>query len=868
MGFNLGGLNFFSIGKTNEKTRRHVKPVQRDIPRKINRLVNYLPWDFYTKKYLRIDDETFLEECIVIHKDGSLQMTYGFRGHDIESFSKDYIATVFEYFNTQIKMLGDGWMISVESQRFLMHDYPSASFDNIAGLLVDLERENEFKETGEHFDSSYYLNFVYKPENELKKKTSKLFFKGGANTDLVIKDEIKKFTEKVENITAVLSGRLIIRPLNCQETVTYLHSTCSMKRHGISLPDHFLFLDSYISDSSLEIGSTLKLGDYYIPIVEINDFPNRTRPAILNELNKLNLEYRWVSRFFPLTKDQALKDLMKIQQNGAAGRTSSKQLANDWMFGESQNKLENTASVAVQNDAEEAMYELGEGINGFGYYNSCVMVWDKDYSKAIAKMSKVTKCINELEFLCKEEEHGAFDAFRGMLAGNVTNDIRRPLISTGNYSHCLPFSSLWSGMEYNSFHNELCGVDKPLITCCTNFSTNYYLNLNVGDVGHTLILGPTGAGKSTFLNLIEASALKYPGIQVFILDYGLSALTLTLSVGGTYVNPADETVTFQPLRDIGEDPEEFAWAVNFIKSIVEMKGVKMNPRIETDIEDAMRGVAVMPIEMRTLTSFKLNSMYTDENGIKVVAEALKPYCIEGRFGKLFDGNSNSLKKKKWTMFEMESILGMGNDCSVPAILYIFHFLEKNFDGSLTYFIMDECWFGLEHPVIRENMKNYLYTLRKKNVFCIFATQNPATIARSPLATAIVQNCVSQIFLADPKAAQIKEEYKILGLTEDEISILSQTVPKKDYYYKSSLGTRLFQLGLGPIELALFRQAQSKFKMSNGNTIEWHEYLKYLLECRKKDGENASYVDKILDIQRVEFRHYLNGLNWEKQLNRG
>ena len=179
-------LKFFSTfvdavtgkgGRMNPNVNRFKKPVYKYKPNKKTRLVNYLPWEFMVRDYLQVSDDTRLETCTIVHKNGNLQQVYGFRGHDIESFSKDYIAAVFEYFNSQIKRLGDGWMVSVEAQRFKMHDYPSCNFDSVAGLLVDKEREADFRDSGDHYDSSYYLNFVYKPELEIKKKFTKFFFK-------------------------------------------------------------------------------------------------------------------------------------------------------------------------------------------------------------------------------------------------------------------------------------------------------------------------------------------------------------------------------------------------------------------------------------------------------------------------------------------------------------------------------------------------------------------------------------------------------------------------------------------------------------------------------------------------------------------
>lgn len=844
------------------KKHRLSSPIKKDKVKLKTKLVNYFPWDYYVKRTLVIDEELSLETCVVVHKNGSIQQVYGFRGHDIESFSSDYIAQVFLYFNEQIKRLGDGWMVSVEAQRYLMHEYPASDFDCVTGLLVDRERANEFSGNGEHYDSCYYLNFVYKPESEIKKKVTKLFFKE-EEKNIIIKDEINDFVKKVEQITSVLSSRMIIRPLDCHETVCYLHSTCSTKRHEFLLPDHFLFLDSILADQSLEVGKTIRLGDKYIPIVSINDFPNEIYPTILNELNKLDVEYRWVSRFFPISKETALKELESYQRDAAGKKKSGGQMASEMLFGY-EGTLQNHAGLLDQSDAEEAQGEVGGGVQGLGYYNSCVMVWDEDYDKAIRKMKEVMKVIEQQQFSCKEEEFSAFDAFLGMMAGETNHNIRRPLITTGNYAYTLPFSAVWAGIESNKFMNEVCGVDKPLVTCTTDFGANFYLNLNDGDVGHTLILGPTGAGKSTFLNLLAVSALKYTGCQVFIMDYGLSALTLTIACGGTYINPGKENICFQPLRDI-DDPKEFQWAIEFIKTLILLQGVEWNAEMGTAIEAAMTAVSIMPVEMRTITTFTLNLQYVDDKGRRVLETALTPYTLKGRFGKIFDGDKTNIGKSRWILFEMEHLMDMGKDCSGPAILYIFHYLENSFNGRLTFFFMDECWFGLENEAIASKMKTYLLTLRKKNVFCIFATQNPSAVADSPLATTIIQNCPTQIFLADPKAKKLLKDYQKLGLSEEEVTLLSYCTKKRDYYFKSSLGTRKFQLALGKISLALFRGYESKIKLKDGSIVEWKKVLDFIIQKREECGYQREMFDKILDIQQVPYNEYLLDIDLEKIL---
>lgn len=844
--------------KKNKTTQKFLWGKILKSPKKDRRisLTTYLPWSFYITRNIKMTEDYSLELCVIVQKKGALQISYCFRGHDLESFPAEYINMVFEYLNTQIKILGDGWMVSIETQRYELKEYPEGTFDNIAALLVDQERKKEYSKEGKHFGSSYYLTFVYKPESEIKKKAINFFFKEKQKSS-ILENDINFFISKTQTITGILSNRLVIRPLTTQESVGYLHSTISMKKLYFLLPEEsFLFLDTFISDSRLDVAKTCKLENYYIPIASIFDFPISTYPAIFNHLNTLALPYRMVNRYFPLNKEQSLVQLSSYQKNKAAGKKSAGQYINEVAFN-TETTLQNTSAVQEQTDVEDTMIEVGSDINGLGYYQSSIMVYDTDYETAQRHLQEVIKQIGQVGFTAKEEVFNAFDAFLGMTAGNTSGNIRRPLVMSGNYCHTLPLSAVWAGMCENQFTKQICGEDAPLITCSTHYGSNFYLNLNDGDVGHTLIIGPTGSGKSTLLNLIAIQALKYPDVQVYILDYGLSMLTVTLAVGGNYINPLHSKVCFQPLRDI-DDPQEFIWAIEFIITLFEMNGVKDRKGLSLAIESGMRALLEMPVEMRTMTALQQNTTFDDQD---VIDNVLGNYIKGGRHGDIFDSNESTLDNSRWTLFEMEGIMDMGETASGPALLYIFHHLEKNFSGRLTFFIMDECWFGLEHPAIQGKMKQYLLTLRKKNVFCIFATQNPAAIAESTIASTMKQNCPTQIFLADKKAHTNSEVYTKLGLTTEEINLLAMA-PKFNYYYKNPSGTRLFMLTLGAIQLAFFRGYNTKFKKNNTD-FEWKNFLAFLI--RQRETNLRSYFCEILEAQNVPYESYLEGIDYQNYL---
>jgi len=183
--------------------------------------------------------------------------------------------------------------------------------------------------------------------------------------------------------------------------------------------------------------------------------------------------------------------------------------------------------------------------------------------------------------------------------------------------------------------------------------------------------------------------------------------------------------------------------------------------------------------------------------------ALLPYTLEGPHGRLLDADHEDLQLADTVCFEMEDLMSMAGAVA-PIITYLFHRLEARFDGRPTILILDEAWLFLDDPIFAARIREWLKTLRKKNVSVLFATQSLADIARSEIAPAIIESCPTRIFLPNARAVELQqaETYEQFGLNDRQVQIISQATPKRDYYFQSPLGARLFELGLGPIGLAL------------------------------------------------------------------
>ena len=183
-------------------------------------------------------------------------------------------------------------------------------------------------------------------------------------------------------------------------------------------------------------------------------------------------------------------------------------------------------------------------------------------------------------------------------------------------------------------------------------------------------------------------------------------------------------------------------------------------------------------------------------------QALQPYVLGGAHGRLLDADVDRLGSSPVQCFEMEELMP-SRAATLAVLSYLFARFEERFDGAPTLLILDEAWLFLDDPVFAARIRQWLKTLRKKNVSVVFATQSLADIRDSSIAPAIVESCASRIFLPNPQAfePQIRAVYEGFGLNGRQIEIVAQATPKRDYYYQSRLGNRVFDLGLGPVALA-------------------------------------------------------------------
>jgi type IV secretion system protein VirB4 len=224
--------------------------------------------------------------------------------------------------------------------------------------------------------------------------------------------------------------------------------------------------------------------------------------------------------------------------------------------------------------------------------------------------------------------------------------------------------------------------------------------------------------------------------------------------------------------------------------------VAVTPDIKDAIWTALQNLASAPAAERTLTGL---AVLVQSNKL---SQALHPYTLEGPYGHLLDGAADTLAFGDVMHFEMDGLMQV-KPLVLPVLTYLFHRLEARFDGRPTLLVLDEAWLFLDDPLFAARIREWLKTLRKKNVAVVFATQSLADIERSSIAPALLESCPTRIFLPNDRAIepQAAVVYERFGLNQRQIEIIARATPKRDYYAQTARGNRQFELGLGPIALA-------------------------------------------------------------------
>ncbi len=483
-------------------------------------------------------------------------------------------------------------------------------------------------------------------------------------------------------------------------------------------------------------------GSEFAALVSIKDYPDSTSPGLVDALLRIPCEMVLSESYAPSDRqvareriDLAVRRLRSADEEAMAER----------------------GEMAAARDA------LGVGAVGFGDHHLSVLVRGRTLDVLDETAAACAAALADAGAVAVREDVNLEPCFWGQFPGNEAYLVRRALISSANMA-C--FASL-HGFALGQASGNHWGEAVTLFT--TTSATPFFFNFHQGDLGNFTVIGPSGSGKTVVMNFLAAQAQKFsPRTVLFDKDRG--AEVFVRGIGGTYSRiAAGHPTGFNPLA-LPDTPRNRAFLRDWFAVLLAAQG----PEELATIAAAVDAAYANEPSLRRLSHFRELLAGTRRPEPGDLAGRLDAWLTGGEHGWLFDNAEDRLDLSARTLgFDMTALLETPR-LRTPTMMYLFHRIEERLDGTPAMILIDEGWKALDDEVFAARIRDWLKTLRKRNALVGFATQSARDALDSRIATALVEQTATMIFM--PNARARAEDYcEGFGLTEHELDII-RTLP--------------------------------------------------------------------------------------------
>ncbi|CAL7959299.1 type IV secretion system protein VirB4 [Alphaproteobacteria bacterium] len=484
-------------------------------------------------------------------------------------------------------------------------------------------------------------------------------------------------------------------------------------------------------------------------IVSIKEYAPKTWAGILDHFLRLPFEFV-ITQSFRFSNRQSAINKMQLQQN----------------------RMIQAGDKAISQIAEitEALDKAMSGEMGFGRHHLTVMCIADDVKILENNLSIAAVELTNMGGIGVREKVNMEPAFWGQLPGNFDFIVRASVINTYNLA------------SFNSFHNYPSGKAKgnfwgdAVTVLDTTSGTPYYFSFHLRDVGHTMIIGPTGAGKTVMLNFLCAQAQKFK-CRLFFFDKDRGAEIFLRALNGKYTT-IDPGVPcgFNPLQlpDTGENRN---FLLDWLRQLVTVNGELVTADDINLLSTAISGNYKLSCKDRKLSNV---APFLGIGGPGTLAGRLAMWHGNGSHASIFDNVSDIIDFSKANIFGFEMAELLKDKMSLgPVLSYIFHRINLSLDGSATMIVLDEAWALIDNPVFAPRLKDWLKVLRKLNTFVVFATQSVEDASKSSISDTLIQQTATQIFLPNLKATSVYRT--VFMLSQREFHLIKTTEPGSRYF---------------------------------------------------------------------------------------
>ncbi len=498
----------------------------------------------------------------------------------------------------------------------------------------------------------------------------------------------------------------------------------------------------------VELGPAGPLSRRFVAMVSIKDYPGATFPGMFDELYRLPFELQVTQSFAMVERAAALG-----QMNLALRRMRS---AED-------------EALSLRDELTYAKDEVAAGRAGFGEHHSSIAVHADDLASLENNVAEVIALLADLGMNAVREDIALEPAFWAQFPGNFRYIGRRGLVSTTNFAGLASLHNFPVGRAQGNHWGEAVTLFE------TTAAGPYFFNFHRADLGNFTVIGPSGSGKTVVLNFLLAQARRFnPRIIFFDKDRG--AELFIRAIGGQYdrLRP-DAPSGLNPLQ-LEDTPANRQFLIEWLTLLA---GGASSAELD-QLRDAIETSFAQPAprrRLRYLVELFRGGARPEPDDLHA---RLRPWWGEGERAWLFDNERDLTDLAADTVgFDMTAILD-DPTCRTPAMFYFFHRVEQRLDGTPAIIVIDEGWKALDDDIFVRRIKDWEKTIRKRNGVVGFATQSASDALESKIASAIIEQAATQIFMINPKA-RAEDYINGFGLSRHEFDLV-RTLPDSSHCF--------------------------------------------------------------------------------------
>lgn len=618
--------------------------------------------------------------------------------------------------------------------------------------------------------------------------------------------------QQASSCAALLADVLKPEPLTKDDTFRLFRRLCNYADWKVDAAPlkYDTHLDFFVADSSIECHrGFLQIDQYRARVLTMKEPPSSTHAQMLEALHVIPHPLIACAEWQRQPTARVRREIRARRRHYFNQRISlvnylSPDTRPDHM-------LIDESATTIVSELGQALADTEVHGRVFGSSSLSLVLFNEDTASLDRAVSACAKVFAAHDGLLHVETFNALNAWLAVLPGNTAHNLRRLTLMDTNHADLLPIAGVDSGRplsplppitvsaDSRTLNPELvnswraANTGEPLATFHTSQHTPYYWHLHHADVGHTLVLGATGSGKSFLLNFVVTHAQKYdPVTLIFDLGGGYQKLTALLGGSSWRMGLSNAEFRINPFC-LPPTPENLHFLSSFVSVLVQAGGqYRLTLDDEREIAEGILSLYTLEPPQRRL--FTLANMLP-----RSLSNAVSRWVHGGIYADLFDNEEDTLTFQRLQNFDFTGLDSFPLILE-PLLFYVLHRASAAIDAApiaqLKLFVLDEAWRFVRDPSVKAYVAEALKTWRKRNAAVLLATQSTEDFAELDILRTIVENCPTKCFLASPDI-DVARARELFHLNDIEARRITELIPRRQFLLKRPGAAKVLELHVDP-----------------------------------------------------------------------